>query len=159
MMSPEELFYDTKSNHSELASAKVFECLTYVLDPRIQDGKKIPCWNPRSKMGQFLGRSDKHASSIGLTRNLKTGKISAQFHCVNDCFFTTVLSDYNHDDIPIPPNFHNLFNYSRENFYDGDNIKKQRKRMLFDADRRKPGEAEYPPPSSKTPQTPSPSHD
>ena len=55
MMSPEELFYDTKSDHSELASAKVFGCPTYVLDPRIQDGKKIPRWNPRSKMGQFLG--------------------------------------------------------------------------------------------------------
>ena len=110
-------------------------------------------------MGQFLGRSDKHASSIGLIRNLKTRKILAQFHCVYDCFFTTVLSDYNHYDIPVPPNFHNLFKYSRENFY-GDDIEQQRKRMLFDADRRIPGEAKYPPPpSSKTPQTPSPSHD
>ena len=92
MMSPEELFYAIKSNHSKLASAKVFGCSTYVLDPRIQDGKKIPRWNPQSKMGQFFGRSDKHASSIGLIRNLKTGKISAQFHCVYDCFFTTVLA-------------------------------------------------------------------
>ncbi|GFH61161.1 hypothetical protein CTEN210_17637 [Chaetoceros tenuissimus] len=155
MMSPEELFYDTKSDHSELASAKVFGCPTYVLDPRIQDGKKIPRWNPRSKMGQFLGRSDEHASSIGLIRNLKTGKISTQFHCVYDCFFNTVTSDYNHDDVPVPPAFHDLFKYSRENFYDGDDLKQQRERMLFEIDRRKIGEPKVP--STSVPPTSVPS--
>ena len=50
-LSPMELFYDTKSDHQQLRASKVWGCPAYVLDPRIQDGKKIPRWNPRSKLG------------------------------------------------------------------------------------------------------------
>lgn len=66
-LSPIEIFYNTKSDHQELRSAKVFGCPCYVLDPRAQDGHKLPRWNPRSKMGQcqFLGRSREHSSSEG----------------------------------------------------------------------------------------------
>ena len=81
-LSPIEIFYNSKSDHQELRSAKVFGCPSYVLDPRLQDGNKLPRWNPRSKMGQFLGRSREHSSSVGLIRNLKTGGVSAQFHYI-----------------------------------------------------------------------------
>ena len=36
-----------------------------------------------------------------------------------------------HDDVPVPPTFHEIFKYSRENFYDGDDVKQQRECMLF----------------------------
>ena len=95
-LSPIEIFYNTKSDHQELRSAKVFGCPSYVLDPRLQDGHKLPRWNPRSKMGQFLGRSREHSSSVALVRNLNTGAVSAQFHVVFDDHFTTTSSDYIH---------------------------------------------------------------
>ena len=65
---PSEIYFDTKSDHQELCSAKVWGSPSYVLDPRIQDGKKIPRRNPRSKMGQFLGRSDYHAGSFAISK-------------------------------------------------------------------------------------------
>jgi hypothetical protein len=72
-MSPEEVFYSV---------VFVFGCPAYVLEPKLQDGKKIPRWNPRSKLGQFLGRSEIHAGTVGLIRNLQTGKITSQYNVV-----------------------------------------------------------------------------
>jgi hypothetical protein len=65
-----------------IRGAHVWGCPTYVLDPKIQDGKKLPRWQPKSRRTQFLGWfSKRHASTIGgLVRNLKTGAISPQFH-------------------------------------------------------------------------------
>ncbi len=137
-LSPSEIFFDTKSDHQELRMSKVWGCPSYVLDPRIQDGKKIPRWNPRSKMGQFLGRSQEHAGSIGLIRNLKTGAVSAQFHVVYDDHFSTVSSDWNADNLPVPPNWHNLWQFSRENHLDVDDVIESRRRQLFNVDRGKP---------------------
>ena len=62
----------------------------YVLDPKLQDGKKLPKWQPHSRRGQFLGFSLDHASNVGLIRNLRTGFISPQFHVVHDENFETV---------------------------------------------------------------------
>ena len=135
-LSPSELYFDTKSVYQELHAAKVWGCPAYVLDPRIQDGKKIPRWNPRSKMGQFLGRSDEHAGSIGLIRNLKTGAVSTQFHVVYDNHFSTVTSDWTADNVPVPPSFHDLYKFSRENHFDKEDlIVERRRRQLVDSDR------------------------
>ncbi len=56
-----------------LRLAGVWECPVYMLDPTIQDGKKLSCWKPQSRRGQFLGISKQHASSVGLIRHLTTG--------------------------------------------------------------------------------------
>ena len=53
--------------------AHVWGCLVYVLDPALQDGRKLPKWSPRSRRGQFLGFSPSHLTQIGLIRNLRTG--------------------------------------------------------------------------------------
>lgn len=113
--SPEEIFYQTKSDHELLRQAKVWGCPAYVLDPKLQDGKSLPRWSPRSKLGQFLGRSDNHAGSVGLIRNLQTGAITPQFHVVYDNHFTTVNCDTNAEDAPVPENFHELMRFSKEN--------------------------------------------
>lgn len=117
-LSPMEIFYSVKSDHEELRSAKVWGCPVYVLEPTLQDGKKLPRWQPRSKLGQFLGRSKVHASSVGLIRNLKTGKISSQFHVVYDDHFTTLSVNKRPGDVAIPTEWVNLFKYSREKHYD-----------------------------------------
>jgi hypothetical protein len=87
--SPYKLF--TKSvmpSELYLQRQHVWGC--HVLDPRLQDGKKIPKWEPRVRRGQFLGFSAQHSSTIGLVLNHRTGNVTPQFHCVYDDLFTTV---------------------------------------------------------------------
>ena len=118
--SPEEVFYSVISDHQHLRDAKVFGCPAYVLDPRLQDGKKIPKWSPRSRLGQFLGRSEVHAGTVGLIRNLRTGKITPQYNVVYDNHFTTVNAETHEDNVPVPEGFDKLFEFSREYLFDDD---------------------------------------
>jgi hypothetical protein len=53
-LSPEEIFYIVKSDHEEIRNAKCWGCPSYVLDPTLQDGKKLPRRSLHSKLGQFL---------------------------------------------------------------------------------------------------------
>ncbi len=85
-----EVFPSTKMDHNVLRSEKTWGCPAYVLDPKLQDGKKLPKRSPRTRQGQYLGRSSKHASSVGLIRHLSTGFISPQFHVIYDTRFQTV---------------------------------------------------------------------
>jgi hypothetical protein len=64
----------------------------YVLDASLQDGKKIPKWNPQAHLGLFLGFSDLHSSLVPLVLNVDTGLISPQFHVIFDNKFETVTS-------------------------------------------------------------------
>ena len=90
-LSPYELFSGTKQQHyNVLQRTHVWGCPVYVLDPKLQDGKKLPKWEPKSRRGQFLGQSPEHSSTIGRILNLKTGRISPQYHVVYDDLFTTV---------------------------------------------------------------------
>jgi hypothetical protein len=92
-LSPEEVWSRSKSTHSALQNAHPWGCPVYVLDPRLQDGSKLPKWAPRSRRAQYLGASPLHASTVGLVRNLQTGNMSPQFHLVFDDYFETVHSD------------------------------------------------------------------
>ena len=56
-ISPLEMLTREKATHKDLLRSHVWGCPTFVLDPRLQDGKKIPKWNRRSRVGQFLGFS------------------------------------------------------------------------------------------------------
>jgi hypothetical protein len=56
-IAPYELFCACKADYDVLRSSHVWGCPCYVLDPKIQDGKKLPRWQPKSRRGQFLGRS------------------------------------------------------------------------------------------------------
>ena len=40
--------------HRDLSRTHVWGCPVYVLEAKLQDGKKIPKWNRRARMGQFL---------------------------------------------------------------------------------------------------------
>ena len=90
-ISPEEKFTRQKApNYNHLRAAHVWGSPCYVLDPKLQDGHKIPKWSPRSRQGQFLGYSKEHASTVGLVRNVRTGRITPQFHVLYDDYFQTV---------------------------------------------------------------------
>jgi hypothetical protein len=63
------------------------------LDARIQDGKKLPKWNKRSRQGIYLGLSRAHSTTVALVLNPVTGYVSPQYHCVFDDHFSTVHGD------------------------------------------------------------------
>ena len=44
--SPIEVFCGSKVGCRSLRRLRVFGCPCYILDPRLQDGKKIPKWEP-----------------------------------------------------------------------------------------------------------------
>ena len=92
--SPTELFTGVRSDHSALNRLHVWGCPTYVLEPALQvgGGAKIPKWNKRSRLGQFLGFSKEHSTKVGLVRNVQTGGVSPQFHAVYDDAFSTVCT-------------------------------------------------------------------
>jgi hypothetical protein len=92
-VSPSELLTGMRQNCTYLRRARVFGCPVYVLDPSLQDGKKVPKWKPRSRRGLFLGFSPDHSTKVALVLNLQTGHISPQFHVLFDEKFTTVPSD------------------------------------------------------------------
>jgi hypothetical protein len=50
----------------------------------------IPKWEPRARMGLYIGRSPSHAANVALIFNPCTGHIFLQFHVIFDDDFTTV---------------------------------------------------------------------
>ena len=50
-------------------------------------------WDPRSRVGIYLGPSPRHAGNISLILNPLTGLISPQFHVAHDDFFETLRND------------------------------------------------------------------
>ena len=92
-LSPEERWTGVKHrSFRHIRRLHPWGCPAYVLDPKLQDGQKLPKWNPRSRQGQFLGYSKDHATNVGLILNPRTKRISPQFHVLYDDFFTTVCS-------------------------------------------------------------------
>ena len=132
-ISPNEIWSGVRSPSEELSRSHVFGCPVYVLDASLQDGKKIPKWNPRARLGLFLGFSELHSSQVPLVLNVNTGYISPQFHVIFDDKFETVNSlpaeqpldkqwadiiklgrecfldiDYDENDLPILPSLSDL---------------------------------------------------
>jgi hypothetical protein len=95
-----------------------FGCPVYVLDASLQDGKKIPKWNPQARLGLFLGSSDLHSSQVSLVMNVNTGKISPQFHVIFDDTFQTVNSLPLNQ--PLDNQWAQIFRLGRECFADMD---------------------------------------
>ncbi|KAL7463024.1 hypothetical protein ACHAXS_005996 [Conticribra weissflogii] len=58
------------------------------LDGKTPEG--APKWEPRARLGIYVGRSPNHAGSVALVLNPKTGLVSPQYHVVFDDDFTTV---------------------------------------------------------------------
>jgi len=82
-LSPLELISGSRvPNYTHLQQLHVWGCPTFVLDPRLQDGKKLPKWSPRSCLGCFLGYSTCHSSTVSLILNSKNGSVTPQYHHV-----------------------------------------------------------------------------
>ena len=90
-LSPLELFCGIKSpSHEVLLNARVWGSVCFTLDPKLQDGHRLPKWTKKSRQGMYLGPSQDHSSTVGRILNLNTGHISPQYHVVYDELFSTV---------------------------------------------------------------------
>jgi hypothetical protein len=118
-ISPNEIWFSARGNLDiELPRTRVFGCPVYVLDPALQDGKKIPKWDPCACLGLFLGFSDLHSSQVPMVLNVTTGKVSPQFHVIFDNKFSTVHSLP--IDQPLTKQWSQLLQLGHESFTDLD---------------------------------------
>ena len=83
-LSPNKLWSYSNLSHSDLINAHPWGCHVCVLQPRLQDGVKLPNWDTQSRRGHYMGVSPLHASTVRLVRNLNTNYMSPQFHVVYD---------------------------------------------------------------------------
>jgi hypothetical protein len=94
LLAPIEVFTSTKfQNHKQLGRCHVWGSPVFVLDPALQESKKIPKWNTRSRLGIYLGNSRVQSSTVARVLNLRTGYITAQYHTVSDDLFSTFHND------------------------------------------------------------------
>lgn len=83
----------------------------YVLDARNQSGTcSVPKWEPRSRLGIYLGFSPCHSSDVALVMSPSTGNLSPQFHVVFDDEFSTLPFLRQQKE---PPHWSTLVNQSR----------------------------------------------
>jgi hypothetical protein len=83
----------------------------YVLDSHLQSagGPGPPIWEPRSRIGVYLGHSPFHAGSVALVFNPRTGQVLPQYHVVFDETFLTVSYM---DAGTVPPHWEDLLQHS-----------------------------------------------
>ena len=113
---PDEMWSQSRTSHDDLRRAHVWGCPVYVLEPALQDGKKIPKWFPRARLGMFMGFSQVHSSLVPLVLNVQTGKISPQYHVVFDDKFSTVNSLPSEDS--LDDQWRRIFKLDREFYLD-----------------------------------------
>ena len=65
---PGSIFHDIKVEEIPVKSFHTLFCTTYVIDARLQSagGAGPPKWEPRSRIGVYLGHSPFHADSVAL---------------------------------------------------------------------------------------------
>ena len=92
---PDSKFFGTKDIPLQVDHYHVFGCPVYVLDSRLQSGTiGPPKWEPRLRIGVYLGYSPVHAGSVALVLNPQTGNVSPQFH---DVFEYTFFNSLTHE--------------------------------------------------------------
>ena len=99
----EATFFNVDTDLFNLSSLHVFGSPCFVLDSRLQSGiAGPPKWEPRSRLGIYVGHSPSHAGSVALVLNPRTGHVSPQYHVVFDDLFTTVAYMKKSE---VPPNW------------------------------------------------------
>ena len=115
---PQMRFSKVSGHKTRLSNFHTFGCPVYILDSRLQSagGAGPPKWDPRCRLGIYVGQSPSHASNVALVLNPKSGLVSPQFHVVFDDNFSTVP---NLRVGTVPENWKQLVDNSREKSLDG----------------------------------------
>jgi hypothetical protein len=91
-VTPADIFTGSTVPRHRLLDLHVWGCPVYVLYPQMQQGRKLPCLQPRSLRVVNLGLILQHSSEVPLVLNLTTGSIDTQYHVFFNDQFTTVSS-------------------------------------------------------------------
>jgi hypothetical protein len=104
---PELLMYGVDLETILIKNFHTLFCPIYVLDHCLQSagGPGPPKWEPRSRIGVYLGHSHFHARSVALVFKPKTARVSPQYHVIFDDDFTTVPYIEGGE---VPPNWEEL---------------------------------------------------
>ena len=115
---PEMKFLAATGSVTRLSNFHTFGCPVYILDARLQSagGPGSPKWDPRARLGIYVGHSPCHAGSVALVMNPKTGLVSPQYHVVFDDDFSTVPHLRSGT---VPENWAHLVQNLRERTVDG----------------------------------------
>merc|ERR1712155_326706 len=91
-MTPESILHKVTVEDLPVKSYHTLFCPIYVLDARLHSagGPGPPKWEPRLRIGVYLGHSSFHAGSVALVWNPTTGHVSPQYHVIFDDDFTTM---------------------------------------------------------------------
>ena len=110
---PEYIWHGIEVQDIPVKSYHTLFCPTYVLYARLQSagGAGPPKWEPRSRIGVYLGHSPFHAGSVALVWDPTTGRVIPKYHVVFDDDFTTVPYM---EAGTLPYNWEDLVKYSSE---------------------------------------------
>ena len=89
-LSPEQRFSGT-TVQPMVTNRHPWGCPVFVMTDSARENLS-PKWDPRSRVGIYLGHSPTHAGSVALVLNPKTLYVFSQHHVVFDDHFTTVPS-------------------------------------------------------------------
>jgi hypothetical protein len=112
-LTPLELITKEWSDYKDILHCHVWGCPVYVLEAKLQNDQKLPKWDRRACLGQFVGFLAEHSSMVANVCHLTTGYISPQFHVIFNDLFETV----NHtgvDDRVLESISNGLFQRNRE---------------------------------------------
>ena len=113
-LSPEEKFSHLQ-HQPRIRNEHPLFCPVFVLDEKLQGNGALPKWEPRSRVGVYLGMSPEHAGSVALVLNLKTGHVSPQYHVIFDDTFSTLDCIRSEQQ---PSNWVDLAKYHYQSFID-----------------------------------------
>ena len=63
-LTPLELITREQSDYKDILRSHVWGCPVFVLEAKLQNDQKLPKWNQRARMGQFVGFSEEHSSLV-----------------------------------------------------------------------------------------------
>ena len=81
----------SKSYHCHHLCCHMWGWPVFVLEPKLQNYQKLPKWNQRDPLYQFLGFLDEHSSLLYQVLHLSAGYIYLKFHLVFVDVFETVI--------------------------------------------------------------------
>jgi hypothetical protein len=114
---PKLLMYGVDLDTIPIKNFHTLFCPIYVLDYCLQSAGRPnpPKWEPRSRIGVYLGHSPFHTRSVALVFNLKTVRVFPQHYAIFDDDFTTVSYMEQGE---VPPNWEELSHLSTKSATD-----------------------------------------
>ena len=97
-IAPIDFFTGMQAPRYKLFDIHIWRCPVYVLYPKLQEGNKLPRWQPRSKRGVCVGSSNHNFSNVPFILNLQTNHISPQFYIMFDNNFLIVNYIFENED-------------------------------------------------------------